>query len=249
LPPPGTIADDDILVAGCGTGQESLDLARQFPRSRMLAVDLSGASLAYAQRKTREAGIANVEYAQADIVELAGLERRFDVIWSVGVLHHLSDPEAGWRALVALLKPGGFMQVGLYSALARRDITEARAFIQQRGHAPDATGIRRARAEILASPLAERVGTLRDFYGLHECRDLLFHEQEHCLSLPQIESMLARLALEFIGMAVSREVAAGFAQRFPGRESALALANWHAFETAFPDTFAGMYVFWVRKRA
>ena len=63
----------------------------------MLAIDISRTSLAYARRKTREAGIANIEYAQADILKLGTLERRFDVIETVGVLHHLAEPTAGLR--------------------------------------------------------------------------------------------------------------------------------------------------------
>ena len=69
------------------------------------------------------------------------------------------------------------------------------------------------------------------------------------MSLPGITAMLDRLGLQFIGMAVGREVAARFVQRFPARASAQDLANWHLFESEFPDTFAGMYVFWVRRQA
>jgi hypothetical protein len=60
----------EILIAGCGTGQHSIETARQFPGSRVLAIDLSLSSLCYAKRKTRELGLKNVEYAQADILKL-----------------------------------------------------------------------------------------------------------------------------------------------------------------------------------
>jgi hypothetical protein len=66
----------DRLIAGCGTGQQSIQTAQRFPTSRILAVDLSAASLAYAMRKTRELRIANIEYAQADILKL---DRRQDL--------------------------------------------------------------------------------------------------------------------------------------------------------------------------
>jgi SAM-dependent methyltransferase len=77
--------------------------------------------------------IANIEYAQADILKLGSLGRSFDLIEPVGVLHHLRDWSQGWRVLLALLRPGGFMHVGLYSELARADIRAARAFIAERG--------------------------------------------------------------------------------------------------------------------
>ena len=50
-------AELDILVAGCGTGQHAVLVAQIFPNARVLAIDLSLPSLAYARRKTRELGL------------------------------------------------------------------------------------------------------------------------------------------------------------------------------------------------
>jgi len=241
----GLPAQPEILVAGCGTGQESVEIARRFPASRVLAIDLSAASLAFAMRKSRELGVANLEYAQADIMEIGSLGRTFDFISCVGVLHHLRDPLAGWRALAALLAPGGFMQVGLYSEIARREIAAARDLIAARGYAADAEGIRRCREELLASPRFAGVTRLRDFYGLHECRDLLFHVEEHRYSLPQVGEMAASLDLEFLGLVVDPAMRRRCATRLHGGEPDL--AAWDAFERDFPEAFAGMYLFWVRK--
>jgi 2-polyprenyl-3-methyl-5-hydroxy-6-metoxy-1,4-benzoquinol methylase len=246
--PPAASGNIDILVAGCGTGQESVDLARRFPDSRVLAIDLSRASLGYALRKTRELQLANVEYAQADIVELESIGRSFDLISCVGVMHHLADPAAGWRRLLAMLRPGGFMQVGLYSEIGRRDLAAARELIAARGYEPTPAGIRRCRQELLASDDFARLASLRDLYGMNECRDLLFHAQEHRFTLPQVKGMVAALGLDFIGLAVEPGVMAAYRQRFPGRASEADPDSWHAFEMEFPDTFAGMYLFWVRKR-
>ncbi|WP_180490095.1 class I SAM-dependent methyltransferase, partial [Escherichia fergusonii] len=87
----------------------------------ILAIDLSLSSLSYAIRKTKELGLANLRYAQADILAL-GNEKTFDVVDSSGVLHHLKNPLAGWRRLAGLVRPGGLMHIGLYSATARADI-------------------------------------------------------------------------------------------------------------------------------
>ena len=70
---------------------------QRFRDIRILAIDLSLSSISYAIRKTREAGITNVEYAQADILKLGDIARTFDIIESGGVLHHLADPFVGWR--------------------------------------------------------------------------------------------------------------------------------------------------------
>ena len=150
-----------ILVAGCGTGRHPIGTARRFPDSSVLAVDLSLTSLAYALRKTRELGIGNIEYRQADLLALGALAERFDVVDCTGVLHHLEDPVAGFRVLRSLLRPGGVMRVGLYSEMARRHVVRAREFIAERGFAPTPAGIRACRAAILAQqddPLARAGG-------------------------------------------------------------------------------------------
>ncbi|MES1210246.1 MAG: class I SAM-dependent methyltransferase, partial [Pseudomonadota bacterium] len=64
-----------ILVAGCGTGREAVDVSLIFPAARVDAIDLSRASLAYATRKAAELGVGNVSFRQADILDAARLGR------------------------------------------------------------------------------------------------------------------------------------------------------------------------------
>src|SRR5215471_17623639 len=124
----------DVLFAGCGTGLSTVEFARQTPRARVLAIDLSLASLCYAQRMALSYGLTNVEFGQADIAELAVIGREFDYVDASGVLHHLSDPWQGWRILLSLLRPGGVMLIGLYSELARQGVIAAsRRLISDRG--------------------------------------------------------------------------------------------------------------------
>jgi 2-polyprenyl-3-methyl-5-hydroxy-6-metoxy-1,4-benzoquinol methylase len=231
-----------ILVAGCGTGQHAISTARRFPNAMVLALDLSRASLAYALRKTRELGVSNVEYRQADILALSALEERYDVIECSGVLHHMEDPYEGWRVLRGLLKPGGRMRVGLYSELGRRAVVRARELIASQGYKPDAEGIRACRAALRSRAEFRNLVRNEDFYSMSGCRDLLFHVQEHRFTLPQIEAMLARLNLRFLGFELAdSQTLARYRARF-GEDT---LANWHRFEEEFPDTFSRMYQFWV----
>ena len=241
-----------ILIAGCGTGRHVAITAMLNPGSRILAVDLSRASLAYAARRARELGLQNVEFAQADILELDALERRFDVIECSGVLHHMQDPAEGWRVLAGRLNAGGRMKVGLYSEIGRRPVIAAKDVIAGRGYAADVQGIRAARAAILALPAedaARAVADSLDFYSLSGCRDLLFHVQERRFSLGKIEAMLAALGLEFLGFEFeSRTTLAGYQREFPGDAAAVSLVNWSEYEARHPGTFAGMYQFWVASR-
>jgi SAM-dependent methyltransferase len=235
----------DVLVAGCGTGRHPVEVARKYQDARVLAVDLSLASLCYAKRKTPAALASRIEYAQADILKLGSINRTFDLIEVSGVLHHLADPLAGWRVLLSLLRSGGFMHVGLYSELARRDIAAARRFIAERGYHPTGDDIRRCRQELLNSPL-KSVAKAGDFFSTSECRDLLFHIQERRLTIPEIKPFLAENDLKFIGFEFAPQLMQHYRNMF-GDRFMRDLDRWHAFEMERPDTFAGMYQFWVQK--
>ena len=65
----------DVLFAGCGTGLSTVEFARQTPHARVLAIDLSLASLCYAQRMTQSYGLTNVEFGQADITKLEPISK------------------------------------------------------------------------------------------------------------------------------------------------------------------------------
>jgi SAM-dependent methyltransferase len=236
----------DILVAGCGTGRHPIELARKYRDARVLAIDLSLASLCYAKRKTPAALASRIEYAQADILELGSVNRSFDLIEASGVLHHLAEPPAGWRALLSLLRSGGFMHVGLYSELARHDIAAARQFIAERGYRPTVDDIRRCRQDLLNSPL-KGVARAGDFFSTSECRDLLFHIQERRLTIPEIKFFLTENDLKFIGFEFAPPIMQHYRNMFGGDRFTRDLDRWHAFETDRPDTFANMYQFWVQK--
>ena len=234
----------EILVAGCGTGQHAIATALRFAEAEVTAIDLSLASLAYAERKTREMGIRNIRYAQADILELSGLDQRFDHIESLGVLHHLEDPLKGWKILTNLLRPGGLMKIALYSEFARQDVVYGRSLIANQGYEATPDGIRHCRRAILdralsGDALAAGICSYTDYYSLSECRDLLFHVQEHRYSLPQIEKALTTLRLEFLCFELTA---------LPGAPGATdGLEVWHDYERRHPETFKGMYQFWCRK--
>jgi SAM-dependent methyltransferase len=240
----------DILIAGCGTGEHPLDIAQKLPRARLLAVDLSLGSLAYARRKTREEGVNNVEYAQADILNLQGIGRTFNRIESVGVLHHLADLKAGWRVLLSLLAPNGVMRVGLYSEAARRSIVEARALVARRGYQATAAGIRALRQDIIREredPRWRLVVTTVDFYSLSGCRDMFFNVMEHRLTIPEIAAFLNEQKLSFLGFELDPETIKKFGEQHPGEKALVNLDDWHSFELANPTTFRNMYVFSIRK--
>jgi 2-polyprenyl-3-methyl-5-hydroxy-6-metoxy-1,4-benzoquinol methylase len=248
------IAGTQILVAGCGTGQEPLSLARSCPRASILAIDLSRTSLAYAARQAEKLGIKNVEFRHADILQLGSLNRTFDCICAGGVLHHMKEPVEGWKVLTGLLKPGGLMRIGLYSAPGRRHVVSAWAAIREGNYTDTAAGMRKFRKdskELLGDALQNKIFDTGDYYYLSNYRDFLFHVQEHQFTLPQIQKILGDLGLEFLEffeVPLSEAAQQYCRQHFPDDKKIKTLHDWQKIEEANPDTFQRMYKFWCQKK-
>jgi SAM-dependent methyltransferase len=238
---------ENILVAGCGTGSKAIRTALLFPNSKVLAIDMSLSSLAYARRKAREANVRNIEFAQADIMNLSAIGRRFDKIEVIGVLHHLKDPLAGWRILLSLLRPGGVMLVGLYSVSARKGINVARAFVSERGYRSTPEDIRACRQALIANDsLRREFGSIHDFFTMSDCRDMLFHVMEHQFTIAQIKAFIVEQRLSFLGFDIDPENLARFQQQFPDPSALVDLDCWERFEAANPRAFIQTYLFYVQ---
>ncbi len=244
-------AVSEVLVAGCGTGQQPVGTVSSFSNVKVLAVDLCLASLGYARRMCVDMGIENIDFAQADILQLGQLDRHFDLIECGGVLHHLGDPERGWRVLCGLLKPHGLMAISLYSRSARTDLDPARALIRAQAIAPTDAGIRKFRQRVMALPPSDPCRQLvlrRDFYTISMLRDLVFHVNEHEYDLMQIGAMAERLGLSLLRIDVPPETEALFRTQFGAHSALNDLPSWHALEQLHPSTFRGMYQMWFCKK-
>ena len=245
----------EILVAGCGTGQHSIQPATRYKASKVTAVDLSLASLAYAKRQSAKLNIDNISFFQADILQLDEIEKQFDVVECVGVLHHLENPFLGWETLVRRVKPGGLMKIGLYSEAARQDVLAGRKIVAEQNFEPTADGIRTCRQYIInaaakGDPVLAQLCRRSDFHSLSACRDLIFHIQEHRFTLPEIKEYLKTLNLEFLDFEMNFAGQLGnFRKELNGFSAEKRLDKWHAYELDNPDTFRAMYQFWCRKPA
>ena len=108
---PEFFRDKIVLEGGCGKGRHT-QLAARWGAREVVGIDLS-AAVETAFASTRE--LENVHIVQADIYNLP-LARVFDYAFSVGVLHHLPTPRAGFRALSAQVKEGGHVSAWVYGA-------------------------------------------------------------------------------------------------------------------------------------
>lgn len=241
----------DVLVAGAGTGQHALQAHFGYgPNVRMLATDLSAPSLAYAARKARQYEANGLEFLVADILALDGLDRRFDIIECVGVLHHMADPWAGWEALTRRLKPHGLMFIGLYSATSRARLAELRSKPAWPGADCSDEQARAWRQALLAGGedgSGRDLPRSKDFYTLPGFRDLALNTQEHHVTLPLIEAWLASHDLAFRGFTVPPGVISAFAVQNPSAPWPGSLSAWSRFEAENPSTFDGMYLLWCER--
>jgi SAM-dependent methyltransferase len=109
--------DAIVLEVGCGTGQMCLYLATG--DRLVVGTDLTRPSLDLAGEVARRFGIERVRFVETDLRRPGLRPGAFDVVYCSGVLHHTPDPEASFRAIARLSRPGGFIVVGVYNAYAR----------------------------------------------------------------------------------------------------------------------------------
>ncbi len=114
-----------ILVAGGGTGDGLIQLTALLTRYgkpyQATYVDLSTASLKIAKARARARKLANITFLNDSLLNAPELGP-FDYIDCCGVLHHLPDPAAGFRALRAALTPGGGMGFMVYAPYGRSGV-------------------------------------------------------------------------------------------------------------------------------
>ena len=201
----------------------------------------------HAKRKTEELAIKNIEYMQADILDLGKLNKQFDIIESVGVLHHMDNPMKGWKLLTDCLKPGGLMKIGLYSELARQNIVKIRNEISQQDIGTGDAAMKYFRDLMIESNEDHHklIRSSIDFFSLSSLRDLLFHVQEQRFTIPLIKDHLNKLRLKFCGF--DSKIVPHFKLTNKRKEDPYNLDKWQSYEDANPTTFAGMYQFWCQK--
>ena len=205
-------------------------------------------SLAYAQRHAAALGL-----------ERSTLPRPTSSSWRRPGAPSLSSWRVGccttwptlcrWWSLLSLLRPGGAMAIGLYSELARGGVGATRVR-SQRGYElrPKHPPCRQDLKGLAGS--ARIIGSRGpSFRSISACRDLLFHVQEHRLTLPQIDSFLSDSGLTFLGFDLGERQRAGYRAKFPGDPAMTDLGCWDNFERENPDTFVGMYQFWAQAAA
>ena len=108
-----------ILEVGCGTGQLSNFMASSARSRTVFGADLSFASLKLGETFRHTHQINNLGFCQMNLFRPAFKPASFDLVISNGVLHHTSDPYAAFKSIAELVRPRGFVAIGLYNSFAR----------------------------------------------------------------------------------------------------------------------------------
>lgn len=104
-------AGSRVLEAGCGTGAQTIILAKNSPEAKITSVDISPDSIWRAEERVRAEGITNVTFQAGDLFSLPFPPGSFDHIFVCFVLEHLADPKRALELLRPLIRPGGTITV------------------------------------------------------------------------------------------------------------------------------------------
>ncbi len=117
-----------VRIIECGSGTSQLSNFLSIANRTVFATDMCLNSLRLGQRFARQHGLANVGFVQMNLFRPAFKPETFHLVISNGVLHHTSDPYLAFRSISRLVKPGGYILVGLYHRYGRL-VTDARRLL------------------------------------------------------------------------------------------------------------------------
>lgn len=191
------------LVAGGGTGDGLIMLAAKLAEigcpAEITYLDVSTASRAVAEARAQARGLAAIRFVTGDLMGAAE-HGPFDYIDCCGVLHHLPDPDAGFRALAEALAPDGGMGLMVYAPYGRTGVYPLQAaFARLLAEDAPEDQVRLARGALGALPATnwftrnKLLGDHRDSdAGLY---DLLLHGRDRPYTVDELDGALERAGL------------------------------------------------------
>jgi 2-polyprenyl-3-methyl-5-hydroxy-6-metoxy-1,4-benzoquinol methylase len=193
-------ADRTILVAGCGTSQAAR-YALSEPDARVTAIDISETSLRHTRALQEKHGLSNLRLRLLALEEVHELGETFDQIVCTGVLHHLSDPDAGLRSLRNVLAVDGAMHVMVYARYGRAGVAMMQDYCRLIGVGVGREDLRDLGATIQAlsadHPIAGVLKRAKDFAQAHALADALLNPRERAYTAPEVHDWLERCGLKF----------------------------------------------------
>ncbi|APW36491.1 methyltransferase type 12 [Rhodoferax koreense] len=189
------------LVAGGGTGDATIFLAEQLRAigaddARVVHLDMSAASIAIAKERAAIRGLANIEWVHDSLLNLPALAPalgRFDYINCSGVLHHLADPDEGFKALLSVLKDDGVIGLMVYASIGRTGVYQMQQLMRLVNGDTAATPRKIANTKDILASLPPgnwfaRGGELHHDHKMGDAGiyDLLLHSQDRAYSVGEL---------------------------------------------------------------
>jgi len=195
-----------VLDAGCGRGLGIISAATLQPDVLFHGIDLNRVALEDAAASAKQRGLKNVTFQECDLMTLEGLnvpDGGFDVIHSSGVLHHLTDPQAGLIRLRDTLADQGVINIMVYALYGRQPLLDVATAISLLfgDDTPLAQRIPAARATALLARHNTLGGT--PFENTFEVDDVEFVDRvlnvnETTYDIPMMWDLLEAAGLKFI---------------------------------------------------
>jgi carbamoyltransferase len=183
-----------VLDVGCGTGWFPNACAHYYG-ARAVGVDQNPLALGQARGVARLlSGCDQIEYVQADLTEY-NPARTFDVVNSLGVVHHLSiDRHEAIRRLLTWVSPTGYFHLGLYHLYGRRPFLDHFRRLEAQG----------AGAEALLEEFRQLCPEMSDEIHLRSWfRDQVFHPRETSHTYEEIEQLLSSEGYRIVATSIN----------------------------------------------
>ena len=197
-----------ILDAGCGTGVSTDYLCHLNPGADVLGIDISEGALAVARERLQRSGaaaqVSSLRQEQRSLLDLDD-EGPFDYINSVGVLHHLDQPEAGLRSLAGRLAPDGLLHLFLYADAGRWEIHRTQQALTLLDVGTGSEGLRLGRELFEILPEGNRLARHHRERWAVDCAadanfaDMYLHPQETSYNLERLFRFIGTAGLHFAG--------------------------------------------------
>jgi SAM-dependent methyltransferase len=199
-----------VLIAGGGTGDQTIFLAEQLRynrRAEIVHLDFSRSSMAIAKQRAEVRKLTNITWLHHSVLDLPSLSvGQFDYINCAGVLHHLESPAAGLTALRAVLHDEGAMMIMLYGKYGRTGVYHVQELLSAINAKEDSSQVKldNAKAVLQCLPRTNWFKRGEDLIGDHKefgdagIYDVFLHAQDRPFTVKEIYDLVEGCGLQLI---------------------------------------------------
>ena len=199
-----------VLIAGGGTGDSSTFMGAQLkaiPDAEIVYLDFSKNSMEVAKKRAEIRGLKNIKFVNESIFNIPKLNLgKFDFIQCSGVLHHLSDPDAGLKILADSLTENGGMNLMVYAKYGRTGVYQIQELMRMVNEGVDNRSEEVMNGKTIINSLPDTNWYQRGkdlladhiLFGDVGLYDMFLHKQDRCYSIPELYEFVDKAGLNFV---------------------------------------------------